>query len=153
MEKEIIDYDLLIANNKLIHEFMGLKPEIEYHVGSVDGKSIRYMPSQQYFPTAPCQKQECKRFLLEQIKNGWGDGCAVIKTENYPYYNNSWDLLMPVVKAIGDLCAEKSNRSMWKDIVDIALATVDFKLTYKYTVDYIVWLNAKMKEVNNGFKL
>ncbi len=94
------DWKQLQANNKLIHEFMERQPEIEYCIGAKDGSSIRYSPSQCYFDSAYTQKKECERWLNENNGKPQAKDQAVLKLENYPYYNKDWNLLMEVIEKI-----------------------------------------------------
>lgn len=96
------DYKKIIANNKLIHEFMGRKPEIEYCIGSKDGSSFRYSPSNIGFDWPPSQKAECERWLKENEPKGYAEDQAMLTLENYPYYDQDWNKLMEVIDKIRD---------------------------------------------------
>jgi hypothetical protein len=91
-----------MANNKLIHEFMGMKPEIEYCIGSKDGERIRFSPSY-HFPEAYEQKKECEGWLERNKNTDYAKDDVMLKLENYPFYNNNWNELMPVISKIQDL--------------------------------------------------
>lgn len=93
--------------NKLIADFMGHLPTVEYYVGK--GQSSCYNPSQvgEYYPTAASQKAECERWLKAQKQdypNGWvtKEGYEVKKMEWYKLYHSDWRELMPVVEKIED---------------------------------------------------
>lgn len=97
-----------IEGNKIIAEFMETPPEIEYCVATED--SICYSPKQvdNYFPYWQVQKKECERWLKEQNEkypDGWvtKGGYGVKKYEWFPFYDKSWDALMPVVEKINSI--------------------------------------------------
>lgn len=91
--------------NKLIAEFMGRTPEIEYSVSN--GESICYSPKQvgNYYPYWQSQKNECERWLKE-MKEKYPHNWVVkgnykpTKYEWFPFYENDWRELMPVIEKI-----------------------------------------------------
>lgn len=62
-------------------------------------------------------------------------------------YDTSWDWLMPVVQRINELTGKKANSKIFERMAYFGMVKVDISTTYKYTVDYIKWLNEQKEEL------
>lgn len=96
VEYNIKTWKQLLAINKMIGAFIGVKPEIEYCVGDEKGTSYTYSPKniQNHFQYPEQQKAECERWIKEQKQQYKSTGYAVIKLEIYPRYDMRMDELM-----------------------------------------------------------
>ena len=101
--------------NKLIHSFMGRKPEEEYYVGN--GESICYSPGnmKEYYPMAFQQKKACDDWLAGLKPDSWPiqQGYKTMKCLNYPYYNSNWNVLMEVVEKLCDMGFDVDISQRW----------------------------------------
>jgi hypothetical protein len=153
-----------IQGNKLIAEFMGTEPEVEYCVGHKEKQTICYSPKQtDYFPSAGMQKAECERYLKEQRErypNGWvtKEGYETLRYEWYPRYNASWNELMPVVEKIESLQYDCGfgpvnfpvhistdkvviGEHYYSDFADVTNDQPKITATWLTVVDFIQWYN------------
>ena len=90
----------ILANDKLMAEFIGVKPEIEYSVG--DDEGYCYSPKNVGFSWPGEQKAECERWLKEHGHLKHFKGYSAIKQEHYPRYhcdlNALFDLMIVLQK-------------------------------------------------------
>jgi len=85
----------ILESNKFMAKFAGVKPEIEYSVGSPDGKSFCYSPKNIGIDSDYDQKLECVRWLKENPKRA--SEMAVVKEEHYPFYHSDLNQLDKLV--------------------------------------------------------
>ncbi len=88
-------------NNKLIAEFMGDEPEIEYTVSN--GSASCLHPKINGFSHPLEQKRECDAFLEKNRGQERLLNYRTTRHEWYPYYPNDWNKLMSVVDKIEKL--------------------------------------------------
>ena len=133
------EWQQIMANNKLIHEFMGRKPEIEYCIGSKDGDSIRFSPSC-HFPESYEQKKECERWLQDNNGKSHAKDDVMLKLENYPFYNNNWNELMPVISKIADLGMGSMGELRHEAFAVCSLQIcINMDIAYKAVVGFVSW--------------
>jgi hypothetical protein len=161
-----------IQGNKLIAEFMGTEPEVEYCVGHKKKQTICYSPKQtDYFPSSGMQKAECERYLKEQREkypNGWvtKEGYETLRDEWYPRYHASWNELMPVVQKIeaiesDDFFGEKVRFPVtiasdkveigyhyYSNFADVTEECPKIVALWTVIVDFIQWYNNHLAHVS-----
>lgn len=97
----------IAEGNKIIAEYEGRAPEIEYWVAHPTEDSICYSPKNVggYFRTPYEQKRECDRWLAEQKKDfpqGWVTKGGYVTKEKtwWPRYDEDWNLIIKVIDDI-----------------------------------------------------
>lgn len=123
-----IGYKNIRANNVQIGEFLDFEPEIEYAVGNENSYcySPKYIGS--FFPDPQSQKQECERWLKEQITkypNGHVaiENDRVIEFKHFPQFHTDWNHLI-----------EAKNRLKQKQI-DISINTENIFETWLFVAE------------------
>lgn len=129
----------IIANNKLIAEFMGHKTirinvPFEYEIGE----------------EMPTSGRECKGVVdaMEEVQTeideGIVSGCDLFM--DAAEYHTSWDMLMPVVSKVNDLYYDELDEySELALIVRDAVKDASLQGTYDAVVEFIKWYNENLE--------